>query len=130
MARGIGVKHYDQKTTSVIQQLNILGQAIVVDAKYIVKNEHYDTGQLYKSLKYTVASIGKDKFNLNIIEMYYGKYVNRKDGKNGYMNRAIENNIDQGIEDIINVQINEILEPVLDTSGQKVRYPKKNWGRP
>lgn len=130
MARGIGIKNYDQNNTTVIQQLNILGQAIVKEAKLIVKKEHYDTGQLYRSLKYTATSTGSDKFQLNIIQMYYGKYVNDMPPQPGYMDRAIEDNLDQGIEDIINVQINDILDPILDDSGNKVRYPKKNWGRP
>lgn len=125
MARGIGVKNYSQRNTTVKQQLDILGQKIVKEAKQLVKSDHYDTGQLYNSLKYVLNYTSDNSFKLVIQEMYYGKFVNGKDGSNGYMTKAIEDNIDKGIKDIIDVQINEITSMILDENNNKVRLPKR-----
>lgn len=102
--RGKGIKSLDQNSTSVKQQLDILGKDIVTEAKRIVKSEHYDTGQLYRSLKYKTVYINDNKFSLVIEEIYYGQYVNNMKPQPGFMDRAIENNIDSGIDDIVNAE--------------------------
>lgn len=124
MARGRGIASGDQSKTTVTQQLKILGNNITKDAKKIVKSKHYDTGQLYHSIKSSIDWTSPNKFTIVISQIYYGQYVEKMDNP-GYMEEAIEENIDQGIEDIINVQVDSILEEFITYKGNKIRYPKR-----
>lgn len=93
---------------SVQDELNRLGKAIVKDAIKLAK-PNKKTGTLEKSLDYDTTYINNDKFSITIEEVHYGKYLN---DKTNYMDRAIENNVPDGIESIIEVQIDELLKNI------------------
>ena len=93
---------------TVKQELDNLGKKITADAK---KNAlpNKKTGNLDKSFSYETVFLSDEKFNLVINEKFYGQFLNKK---TGYMDKAIEKNIDKGIEDIINTITGEILNPI------------------
>lgn len=91
---------------SVKKELDRLGRNIIKDAKKnAAKNKK--TGTLERSLNYDTVITNDDTFTLVIEEVHYGKYLNNK---TEYMDRAIERNLDKGIESIITVQIDEFLK--------------------
>lgn len=93
---------------SVQQELNRLGRNIINDAKKnAAKNKK--TGTLERSLNYDTVITNDDTFTLVLEEVHYGKYLNNK---TEYMDRAIERNLDKGIESIITVQIDELLNEI------------------
>ena len=93
---------------TIKQELDNLGKKITADAK---KNAlpNKKTGNLDKSFSYETVFLSDEKFNLVINEKFYGQFLNKK---TGYMDKAIEKNIDKGIEDIINTITGEILNPI------------------
>ena len=93
---------------SVQKELDRLGKNIVKDAIKLAK-PNKKTGTLEKSLDYDTTIINGDKFSITIEEVHYGKYLNNK---TNYMDKAIENNIESGIESIIEVQIDELLKNI------------------
>lgn len=93
---------------SVQKELDRLGKAIVKDViKFAKPNKK--TGQLEKSLDYDTTIINGDKFSITIEEVHYGKYLNEK---TNYMDKAIDSNISEGIQSIIEVQIDELLKNI------------------
>ena len=94
--------------SSVKQELDRLGRNIIKDAK---KNasKNRKTGTLERSLDYDTTYINNDKFSITIEEVHYGKYLN---DKTNYMDKAISDNIDEGISSIIEVQIDELLNKI------------------
>lgn len=94
---------------SVKKELDRLGRNIIKDAKKnAAKNKK--TGTLERSLNYDTVITNDDTFTLILEEVHYGKYLNNK---TEYMDRAIERNLDKGIESIITVQIDELLNNIL-----------------
>lgn len=95
--------------SSVQDELNKLGRDIINDAKKnAAKNKK--TGTLERSLNYNTAITNDDKFALVLEEVYYGKYLNNK---TEFMDKAISRNLDRGIDSIVEVQINELLNDIL-----------------
>lgn len=94
--------------STVRDELDRLGKSIVKDAK---KNasKNKKTGRLERSLKYKTTNTGDEKFSVVIEEMYYGKYLNKK---TDYMDKAIDANLDDGIESIVDVLTDEILKDI------------------
>ena len=98
----------------VKKELDNLGKAIVNDAK---KNAlpNKDTGALDRSLSYETAFISDEKFQIVINEKYYGKFLNAgtKNFKGTqYMTKAIDKNLNKGLNSIIEAITGEILNPI------------------
>ena len=93
---------------TVKDEIDKLGKNITADAK---KNAlpNKKTGQLDSSFSYKYSFISDEKFNIVIFEKFYGKYLNKK---TGYMDKAIEKNLDKGIESITNVMVDEFLNEI------------------
>lgn len=91
--------------SSIKKELDRLGRNIIDDAK---KNasKNKKTGTLERSLNYDTDMINDDNFTLILEEVHYGKYLNNK---TEFMNKAISKNLDRGINSIVDVQINKIL---------------------
>lgn len=99
---------------TVKDELNNLGKAIVKDAKSNVR-PNKRTGALENSISFETAFIADDKFVLTINEKYYGKFLNSgtKNFKGTkYMDKAVEKNLDKGIDSIIEILTGEILNPI------------------
>lgn len=96
--------------SSVKDELNKLGAKIASDAR---KNAapNKKSGQLDKSIKYETSIISNDKFQIIVSEKEYGKYLNNK---TGYMDKAIKDNLDKGIDSIMNVITGNILNPIKE----------------
>lgn len=93
---------------NIRSELKELGRKIANDAKRnALPNKR--TGTLDRSIEYDYSYINGNKFSVIIREVYYGKYLN---DKTSYLDRAISKNLDRGIEDIIDVQINELLKDI------------------
>lgn len=95
--------------SSVRRELDRLGRRIIEDAK---KNasKNKKTGRLERSLRYDTVVTNEDTFTLVLEEVHYGKYLN---DKTEYMDRAIARNLDRGIDSIVDVQIDELLNDIL-----------------
>lgn len=94
---------------TVNDELNRLGRQITEDArKFALPNRK--TGALNNSFKFNYSYTTINKFKLNISEMYYGKYLNKK---THYMDRAIQQNLQKGIDSIVEVMLHEIYVPVI-----------------
>lgn len=90
---------------SLKKELDSLGRRIIDDAKkYAAPNK--DTGNLDRSLNYEVKIISMDSYTINLNEAYYGKYLNNK---TEFMDKAIRKNLNNGIDNIIDETMNEIL---------------------
>ena len=96
-------------------ELNELGKNITADAK---KNAlpNKKTGALDRSFNYEYTFSSNDKFNIVINQKYYGEYLNNK---THYMDNAIKNNLPNGVEDIINTIIGEIMNPITQIKDKK-----------
>lgn len=100
---------------SIQQELDNLGKNIVKDAKAgALPNKK--TGQLDRSFNYEYTFSSNDKFNIVINQKYYGEYLNNK---THYMDNAIKNNLPNGVEDIINTIIGEIMNPITQIKDKK-----------
>lgn len=96
---------------SISEELDNLGRKITADArKGALKNKK--TGALDRSFGYDSTFISNDNFQIVIHEKHYGKYLN---AKTHYMDKAIKENVDSGIESIINLITGEILNPITKT---------------
>lgn len=94
---------------TVNDELNNLGRQITEDArKFALPNRK--SGALNNSFKFNYSYTTKDKFKLNISEQYYGKYLNKK---THYMDRAIQQNLQLGIDKICEVILHELFVPVI-----------------
>lgn len=93
---------------SVQRELDKLGRAIINDAK---KNasKNKKTGTLERSLSYDTVITNDDNFTLVLEEVYYGKFLNNK---TEFMDKAIDRNLDRGIDSIIEIQIDELLKDI------------------
>lgn len=93
---------------TVRDEVEELGKKITKDAKQgALKNKK--TGALDSSFNYEYSFISDEKFNIVIFEKFYGKYLNKK---TGYMDKAIEKNLDKGVESIMNVMADEFLNEI------------------
>lgn len=95
---------------SVERELDKLGRNIARDAKKYAR-PNKKTGRLDKSIKYLVNDLGDEKFELTLSQMDYGKYLN---AKTNYLDRAIDDNLDKGIDSIVEVQIEELTYEILN----------------
>ena len=93
---------------TVQDELDRLGKDIIDDAK---KNasKNKKTGKLEKSLTYNTTITNDDNFTLVLEEVYYGQFLN---DKNGFMDKAISKNLGDGINNIVDTMIDEILEEI------------------
>lgn len=90
--------------SSVQRELDRLGRRIIEDAKTYAR-PNKKTGRLDSSLRYDTTTTGDDRFTLILEEVYYGKYLNNK---TGFMDRAIDKNINDGIDSIIDIMIDDL----------------------
>lgn len=93
---------------SVQRELDRLGRRIIEDAKTYAR-PNKKTGQLERSLSYDTAITNEDTFTLVLEEVHYGKYLNNK---TEFMDKAINRNLERGIDSIVDVQINELLKDI------------------
>lgn len=93
---------------SVQRELDRLGRRIIEDAKSYARPNR-KTGQLERSLSYDTVITNDDNFTLVLEEVYYGKFLN---DKTEFMDKAINRNLDRGIDSIVDVQINELLNEI------------------
>jgi hypothetical protein len=99
---------------SIKNELDKLGNNIAKDAKSNA-SPNKKTGALDRSFGYETSFISDEKFNVVINEKYYGKFLNSGHGSfkgTKYMDKAIQKNLDKGIEDIVNAITGEILNPI------------------
>ena len=93
---------------SVQRELDRLGRRIIEDAKSYAR-PNKKTGRLERSLKYDTVLTNDDNFTLVLEEVYYGKYLNNK---TEFMDKAIARNLERGIDSIVDIQINELLNEI------------------
>lgn len=93
---------------SVQRELDRLGRRIIEDAKSYARPNR-KTGQLERSLNYDTVLTNDDNFTLVLEEVYYGKFLNNK---TEFMDKAIDRNLDRGIDSIVEVQIDELLKDI------------------
>lgn len=93
---------------SVQRELDKLGRRIIEDAKSYAR-PNKKTGTLERSLSYDTVITNDDNFTLVLEEVYYGKFLNNK---TEFMDKAIDRNLDRGIDSIIEIQIDELLKDI------------------
>lgn len=93
---------------SVQRELDRLGRNIIDDAKRLAK-PNKKTGTLERSLSYDTVITNDDNFTLVLEEVYYGKFLNNK---TEFMDKAIDRNLDRGLDSIIEIQIDELLKDI------------------
>lgn len=89
---------------TVQDELDRLGKDIIDDAKKNAK-PNKKTGKLESSLNYKTSYINDDKFTLELEEVYYGQFLNNK---TGFMDKAIDKNINKGIDSIVDTFLNNM----------------------
>lgn len=93
---------------SVQRELDRLGRNIIDDAKRLAK-PNKKTGRLERSLNYDTVITNDDNFTLVLEEVHYGEFLNNK---TEFMDKAIDRNLDRGIDSIIEIQIDELLKDI------------------
>ena len=93
---------------SVQRELDRLGRNIIDDAKRLAK-PNKKTGRLERSLNYDTVITNDDNFTLVLEEVYYGEFLNNK---TEFMDKAIDRNLDRGIDSIIEIQIDELINDI------------------
>lgn len=95
--------------SNIENNLNALGQKIINDAKSQVPTR---SGALKRSLDYSTKVSSDDDFTLTLSELSYGQFVNSgtKNMKaQPFMDKAIKDNLDKGIDSIVNTITEDIL---------------------
>ena len=95
--------------SDIKSDLDELGKKIVDAAK---KNAPVKTGKLKASIDYSTTVSSNDSFTLTISELSYGQFVNsgtKKMKAQPFMTKAIEDNLDGGIQDITKTITEDIL---------------------
>ena len=94
--------------SSIREELDELGREITRVAKQgALKNKK--TGALDKSFGYETVFISEEKFQIVINEKYYGKFLNNK---THYMDKAIEETVPKGVDNIIDTIVGEIMNKI------------------
>lgn len=91
-------------------ELDNLGGKIVRDAKRnALPNKK--TGKLDRSFKASTEFNSIDDFSVIVSEQHYGVYLN---AKTNYMDKAIKDNIDNGINKIVDELTNGIVDVIIN----------------
>lgn len=89
--------------------LENLGGTIVRDAKRnALPNKK--TGKLDRSFKSRTEIEDLGSFSVIINEQHYGVYLNHK---TNYMDKAIDSNLEKGIDNIVDVLANELVASII-----------------
>ena len=96
-------------TNNIELELDNIGGKIVRDAKRnALPNKR--TGKLDRSFKASTEFNSIDDFSITISEQHYGVYLN---AKTQFMDKAIRDNIDNGINKIVDTLANSIVDAII-----------------
>lgn len=89
------------------QALENLGRNITTAAKNTVTVK---SGDLSDSINYSIQVQSDANFSVIIEELAYGEFINNR---TGFMDRAIDSNLDTGVQEIEDAIITNILKDLL-----------------